>query len=633
MGGSRWRALGVVAMAAALGIAAVAPSSAQTTPTGTGTSSGSTSILQATLGTGSLAVRLLGEDSLTTNVVGATRATERLSPLQITSTLLPALDGISMPASETTSTGGENTTATPPVDLSTLVSGSPIPGLLTGTLDPAALRALVDATGATGTADAAIRDLSVLAGLLSLDAATADLGSTALVGDAAAVRGLVIDHLEVLDLTALLEALGLSLGDLPLDVILGLLDQLGLPLPVGIDSLAELTSTLEGLLDDTSVVRTQVAALQAQIEGLEDDLATAEAALATVNAQIATLTTQIAEQNALLAACGGVPLVCDPITALIATLTGQLTTAQGEAVTLTGTIATINAQIDDLLDQIDTLLDGIAALVDELTGLLDGVLDVLDGAPLVTLEDLVVGVTAKADDTVASSVATVIASIGDIKVGSTSVGGLPTDAVLAQVTALADQVTATLGTVLGTIAPALAGVVDLDLLERTTSVVQEGTGTRATAGLTALRATVTPPDVCAVLQDIVDLPETVGDVLTGLGVEPPALPGPVGDVLGTIGSTVTCELVLPNEPGLLPAALDADGVAAALTQPLRVEAVSVAGTAFYALPTPATPTAPTTPQGSLPRTGGDAAWAVLAAALGVAGLAGRRLLRRTAPTT
>ena len=53
----------------------------------------------------------------------------------------------------------------------------------------------------------------------------------------------------------------------------------------------------------------------------------------------------------------------------------------------------------------------------------------------------------------------------------------------------------------------------------------------------------------------------------------------------------------------------------------------------HALPTAATPTTPTTPQGSLPRTGGDTAWAVLAAALGVAGLAGRRLLRRTAPTT
>ena len=129
-------------------------------------------------------------------------------------------------------------------NISTLVAGSPVPGLLTGTIDPATLRAVVDATGATGTADGAIRDLSVLAGLLALDEATADLGSTAHVGDATAVRGLVIDHLEVLDLTALLEALGLSLGDLPLDVLLDLLDGLGLPLPAGVASLEELTTTL-----------------------------------------------------------------------------------------------------------------------------------------------------------------------------------------------------------------------------------------------------------------------------------------------------------------------------------------------------------------------------------------------------
>jgi hypothetical protein len=620
-------------MAAALGIAAVAPSSAQTTPTGTGTSSGSTSILQATLGTGSLAVRLLGEDSLTTNVVGATRATERLSPLQITSTLLPALDGISVPASETSSTSGENTTATPPVDLSTLVAGSPIPGLLTGTIDPAALRALVDANGATGTADAAIRNLSVLAGLLALDEATADLGSSALVGDASAVRGLVIDHLEVLDLTALLEALGLSLGDLPLDVLLDLLDQLGLPLPVGIDSLEELASTLEGLLDDTGTVRTQVAALQAQIDDLEDDLAAAQTALDAANAALAPLQAQMDALLATFAACAGDPVCEALVQPLIDALTPTLAAAQAAVDDLELDISDLNDEIDALLDDIDALLGSIAALVDELTGLLDGILGVLDGAPLITLDDLVVGVTAKADDTVATSIATVVASIGDIKVGTTSVGGLPTDAVLAQVTALADQVTSTLGTVLGSIAPSLAGVVDIDLLDRTTSVVQEGAGTRATAGLTALRATVTPPDVCAVLQDILDLPETVGDVLTGLGVEPPALPGPVGDVLETIGSTVTCELVLPTEPGLLPAAVDADGVAAALTQPLRVEAVSVAGTAFYALAGAATPTTPATPsQGPLPETGGDAAWAVLAAALGAAGLAGRRLLRRTAPT-
>src|SRR3546814_4497982 len=122
----------------------------------------------------------------------------------------------------TTSKDGEQSASTPGVDLGTVLAGLPVPGLLSGTLDPIALRSLVDADGALSSATGAVRDLSVLGGLLSTGVASLDLGSSALVTDAGAIRGLELDRLEVLDLSALLDALGISIADLPLAIVVGL---------------------------------------------------------------------------------------------------------------------------------------------------------------------------------------------------------------------------------------------------------------------------------------------------------------------------------------------------------------------------------------------------------------------------
>src|SRR3546814_18452111 len=98
--------------------------------------------------------------------------------------------------------------------------------------------------------------------------ASLDLGSSALVTDAGAIRGLELDRLEVLDLSALLDALGISLADLPLDIVVGLVDQLGLPLPAGLSPDALLAS-IDAPLADTGPARTQVSGLKAQIDPLQ----------------------------------------------------------------------------------------------------------------------------------------------------------------------------------------------------------------------------------------------------------------------------------------------------------------------------------------------------------------------------
>lgn len=624
MAAGRLHAVVVLAASASLAVAAV-PGVAQgaATPAGIGSSQGATSVLQLALGTDALGLRLLGEDSRTSNdpAAGGPIARESVSPLQISSTLLPALSSLSLPSVESSSSSGEDGDATDPVDLGALVAGAPVPGLLSGTIDSVALRSLVDANGATSTATGAARDIAVLGGLVRLADASADLGSTALVTDAGAVRGLQLDGLEVVNLGALLDLLGLSLADLPLDVAIGLLDQLGLPIPGGVSADA-LLATVSGLLTDTSAVRGQVSTLQGQIDALQSQIDPLDAQLATATAAVTTLTSQLSTAQALLAGCGGVPLVCDPLQAQVDSLTAQLSTAQASVTSLTGQIDSLQAQIDALLDQIRALLATIQAAVDQLTGILDGILDGLGAAPLLSVDDLVVGVTAKADDTVASSVASVVGSVGDVKLGTVSLGGLDAGALLAQVAALSDQVTSALGSVLATIDPALAAVVDIDLLDQTTSVTEAGGVTNAAAGITALRATVTPPDVCAVLGRLAPQ-DTLGGVLTGLGGQLSALPGPVGTVLGDLGSTVSCSVAPAS---VLAAAALPEGVLGAITQPVRIEALTISGTGSFSVAgSSGTPSGPT-----LPATGGDSRIAVLALALALAAYGTRRLLVRAA---
>jgi len=616
----------VFAATSALALATIAPSAAAPAPaaSGVGMSSGASTLLGFALGDGSLSLRLLGEDARTTNEPNTgPLAVERVSPLTIGSTLLPALAALTQPAVETRTSGGEDVKNTSPLDLGALLATGPVPGVVTGTIDAVTVRSAVDAVGAVSSVTGSVKDLAVLGGLLRAGTASVGLGSTALVTDSGAERQVRLDGLEVLDLTALLGSLGISLGDLPIDTAVNLLDGLGLPLPGGLSPDA-LLSVVDGLLTDTAAVRGQIDGLQDQIDDLTSEVASLTSQATAATALVSSLTSQLGAQQTLLDACV-IDLLCAPIQTIVTALTSQLSAATASLASINSALSTAQAQITSLTGQIQTLLDAAGGALDQLLGTLDAVTAGLDGASLLVVDDLVAGVTARADETLSTSVAAVSGSIGMVSVGGTPVGGLDLGATLGQVTALSDEVTSVLGGLLGTIDPVLGSVVSIDLLDTTTALDESGGITSASAAITALRATITPPDVCALISRLTSGSDTLGSLLESVGAIALPVAGPVADLLGAVGSTVSCNVAMGVSASSL-----VDGVATALTQPLQVEALSVAGQGTYTTsqssltPDSGTPGTP----GPMPSTGSNVPFALMALGAGAIGMATRWLLVR-----
>jgi hypothetical protein len=275
---------------------------------------------------------------------------------------------------------------------------------------------------------------------------------------------------------------------------------------------------------------------------------------------------------------------------------------------LVAAIATIQAEID--------VVQGVLA------PLLEGALDLLIGAPLLSFDGVELSVVAEAKDTVANSVADVTATIGGVRVGAVALDGVDLGATAEQIAAVVDGVLTQLDGVLATVHPDLAGIVGLDLVSRATSVSEADGYVRSTAGVVGARLAVTPPDVCAILDDLAG--ETIGSVLDQVGGSLPTLPTEVTDVLDALGLPVGCQVV---------------GVAGAVGRPLQVpvelpslaiEALSVSETARFRVP--ATPQTPNTPQSpGLATTGGESTMLLLIAGAGLlAVVAGRRWLGRSA---
>ena len=93
-------------------------------------------------------------------------------------------------------------------------------------------------------------------------------------------------------------------------------------------------------------------------------------------------------------------------------------------------------------------------------------LGLLDGVSLLKVDGIEIGTTTKATDTVAGSVADIVAKIGAIKVGGLALPGLDLGATLAQVNGVLDTVNGTLGSVLGAISPDLANLVKVNLFAK-----------------------------------------------------------------------------------------------------------------------------------------------------------------------
>lgn len=559
----------LLALATALPLLTTSLPAAAAEP-GIGTSTGSTELLRLRIGDGALDIQVGTESSSTSNdpATGSTAA-ERIAPLGISSTLVPALGSVSVPPVEITSTDGERSTSTPGLDLGALSAGTPVPGVLGGVVEPTTLRALVDATGSVADAAAGVTDLSVLGGVLRLGELDAVLGSDAVLTGAGAGRSLTLDRLEVLDLDAVLQLLGIDLGQLPLGVAAGLLQQLGLPLPGGATSPAALVATVQGLLSQAGSVPAQIAALTDQVAALQ------------------------AQLSPLLPFLG-----CNPALSLLP-LVGGMTCAA-----LLPVATSLQSQIATLTAQIQSLANSVAALLQPVVGIVNGLVQGLSGAPLLVVENLAVGVVAEAVDTVEGSTADVTGSVGTVRVGTLALPG-------ADVLTLAQQATAAVGDVLSIVDPVLGDLVDVSLFEETTSVTAEGAQTVASAAVTALRVAITPPDVCALLTRLGAgaATSTLGGLLATAGQPLAALPAPVGDVLAALGSTVSC-------------------TGPSLTQPMVLSVAKVSGRgAFAAVPTQVPTPGSGTPSPALPRTGAEVPVALAGLALAAAFVLRRAVAR------
>ena len=458
-----------VAAAATAGLLAIGPLSGfatAATASGVGTATVSSTVLGVQLGANGdlLSIRVLGDDGTATidPANGTPVATESLTALAISSKLVPAIN-LTEPAVTTTSTGAE--------DKKTVAPDLPDVPAFSGDLS-AVLSSLVDATGAKSGLQAGLSNLSVAGGLLSLPSAVANVSSSAVNTDATGSRTIEIPSIEVLDLAALLNALGTSLTALPLDTVVGLLGSLGVPVPNVTDP-ATAVETLQGLintLQNTTV--TTVGDLCNQVDDTIDGLLTDPAG--TIGGTV-----------------GGLSIAALPIDCSDTTQT-----------------------ISDLIDQVQ----------DQLASLLALILNLLAETPLLSVTDVKVSLIAKAADTVGNSVADVTASIGEVKVGNLAVpavSGLNLGAAADTINAATEAVQAAVGGVLSQISSQLANLVDVDVLKITEGVTSADGYNNAAATITALTATITPPTDVLTLAALGDTP--VSTVLGDLGAGVPAV--------------------------------------------------------------------------------------------------------------
>lgn len=454
--------------------AATLVSPAEAATPGVGTSATSSSLLDVALGTnGSLLnLKLLADEARSTidPSVATPEAFSRLNALSLTSSVLPApLNNISLPVVESRAPGGTGTVAGPSMNLSAPVAGLNLPlALLGGAITPANLTSAVDANGARSALTSALGNLSLVGGLISASGAESALGTNAKTAQADGSRSIKVGAVNVLDLGALLNGLGIPLTALPVDAVSDILATLGVPV-AGVPT----SLTLDAFADQ---LNTTLDGLQAQLDAAED------AASSTVNEVLAPVTAGVLDGLGL-----PVPEVGDVL-----------------------------AVVNDAIDQVQELL----------TTILDTALSALDGLTLLRAEGIEVGTITKAADTVAGSTAGIVAKIGSIKLGGLTVPGLDLNATADQVNGVLNTVNGTLDDVLGAISPDLADIVKVNLFAKdaNTGVTSGGGYVKSLAGVSALTAKITPPlNLDSVVSGLLGDADAIGSVLTGLGGSLPVL--------------------------------------------------------------------------------------------------------------
>ncbi len=524
-------------------------------PTGVGSGLVRSTLLGVDVGN-LLNLDILDDESLSTidPVNGQPVSSAVLNPLKLTSSVLGPL---SLGSVATSTTGAEDRKT-----VNTNTAGNiPLPvvnGLLNGTLS-----SIVDGDGARSSLLAGVGGggLDVVGGLLDLGKSPEAMTFTTNAAPARAqgLRGLDIPSLELLNLGALLEGLGLPLGDLPLTDLTGLLEGLGVDsVPVAGEDMptSDIVDTVAELVEGLDVLESVPA----------DDLDLP-------------LTPELC--GTLEGAVGGV---------LGAVLGGGMGDTEDCTTVLEGEGDPV---VGELLDNVDGLLEGI----------LGGVLPTLDGLNLLEARDIKAGMVATATDSVDSSVADVVASIGSLEVANLDVlNDIDLTEDLDVLTGLGDTVTNLLNTGLG-----FGDLLDVDLLEIEELVAPDGDYTKALSSLTALGVGIKPLDLVGIAQAGSDEPTARSILRSGL------------PVLG--GDMVNLENVL-------------GGAASVLTEGVDIQVGQLASEGFFTpvaalTPTPVDPPAKvTTPDGKLPRTGGGSALpAALAVLLASTAVVIRRAVR------
>ncbi len=475
----------VAATATALSLvgAATFVSPAKAATPGVGTALSSSSLLDVKLGS-LLNLKLLADEARSTidPSVAQPEAFSRLNVLALTSALPAPLNNVSLPVVESRSPGGAPSVDGPALNLGTL-GGLTLPvSLLGGVVSPAKLTSGVDGAGARSGLTSGLGNVNLVGGLISATGLDSVLGTNANGSAADGSRTMKAGAIDVLDLGALLNGLGIPLTNLPIGTVSEILNTLGVPV-AGVPSSLDLAEFV-GTLNET-------------IDGLQAQLAAASGGTLQTP-----LPAPIADALGGLPGVLAVPVVGDPI----ATVNGVIDTVQGL-----------------------------------LTTVLDNALKALDGLSLLKVSGIEIGTKTVAADTVAGSTADIVAKLGGISLGGLSLPGLDLGATAAQVNGVLDTVNGTLGSVLGAISPDLANLVKVNLFAKDpgTGVTQGGGYIKSLAGVSALTASITPPLNLAGIVGGLTSAGGIGSLLTGAGGTLPALSTLMPTLNGLLGGATS----------------------------------------------------------------------------------------------
>ncbi|HVM07029.1 MAG TPA: hypothetical protein VM345_01080 [Acidimicrobiales bacterium] len=552
---------GVAALAVAAGL--TGPAMAQSAPSGLGTSLSSTKVLTAQLGqNGSLLdLALLTDEARATldSAVATPGSFSRLSLGKVSSSIVPTeAVNKTLPSFEAKDTGPTSAD----VSAGALALAEPV---LKGSVNAGKLTAtLTDGVAAAGLNAEVTNVTDALGGLLKIASAKSGLEAKAASDASNAGRSVSVSDVSALNLGALLTGLGIDLGSLSVAQIAALVDglvaQTGLPLPSG-------QTTLTGAITQINAAIDQV-----------------QASVTTVDGTVTAVTTPVTDT------------LNTTIGSLLGTTAPTLPTTTIVDPTATALIEAAQAIIDDLQAQLKALVEqGVKAL---------------DNLALLRLEGVEVGVKTKAVQDVKASTAEVVGKIGKISVGnSTIANGLDLVAATDQVTKAVTDLNGKLSSVLGMVHPDLANLVKVSVLDKATDVAVKDGYSTATAGVTALSATITPPaSLAAVLAAVNALAADVVEVADVLGVTVAQVPAALGLNTGMNSLASTLSLGF-----------------GALSQPANVKVAQVLSASNYRVGTATTTGAPGGSSPTLPRTGGDTLLLTVAAAV-IIGLIGRRIL-------